>query len=61
MEDLNWILCPACKSKTRTRIRGDTQLKNFPLFCPKCKQDNIINVIQFNMPIITEPDGDTKY
>ncbi|WP_414716550.1 cysteine-rich KTR domain-containing protein [Streptococcus parasanguinis] len=30
-----WILCPICGNKTRLRIRVDTILKNFPLYCPK--------------------------
>ena len=25
-------------------IREDTELKNFPLYCPKCKKETIINV-----------------
>ncbi|MCL1965109.1 MAG: cysteine-rich KTR domain-containing protein [Firmicutes bacterium] len=32
-----WIICPVCKNKTRVKIREDTELVNFPLFCPKCK------------------------
>lgn len=32
MEEIEWILCPVCKSKTRLKIRKDTVLKNFPLF-----------------------------
>ena len=39
-----WILCPVCKAKTRTQILDDTELKHFPLFCPKCKESFIINV-----------------
>ena len=39
-----WILCPECKAKTRTQVLEDTELKNFPLFCPKCKKNFIINV-----------------
>ena len=39
-----WIYCPVCGNKTRTMIREDTELKNFPLYCPKCKQETIINV-----------------
>ena len=42
MEEFQWILCPICKRKTRIRIRKDTELKNFPLFCPKCKQEALI-------------------
>lgn len=32
------------RNKTRTMIREDTELKNFPLYCPKCKKETIINV-----------------
>ena len=39
-----WILCPECKAKTRTQVLEDTELKNFPLFCPKCKKNFIIDV-----------------
>lgn len=52
-----WILCPICGNKTRDKIREDTELKNFPLFCPKCKQETIINVKQMNMTVIKEPDA----
>lgn len=36
-----WVRCPVCGNKTRNRIRKDTELKNYPLFCPKCKQEEI--------------------
>ena len=36
-----WILCPICGSKTRDRIREDTVLKNYPLYCPKCKRETL--------------------
>ena len=50
-----WIRCPVCGSKTRDKMRKDTILKNFPLFCPKCKQENLINVIDLKMIVISEP------
>lgn len=50
-----FLLCPICGNKTRDRIRQDTVLKNFPLFCPKCKQETIINVEQMNITVIKEP------
>ena len=37
-----WIRCPICGNKTRLQIRTDTELKNFPLYCPKCKQETLI-------------------
>ncbi|HBF7898009.1 cysteine-rich KTR domain-containing protein [Clostridioides difficile] len=55
-----WILCPVCGNKTRLKIRADTELKNFPLFCPKCKQETLINVQQLNMSVIKEPDAKTQ-
>ena len=32
-----------CGNKTRKMIRKDTELRNFPLYCPKCKKETIIN------------------
>ena len=39
-----WILCPVCGSKTRNKIRKDTVLENYPLYCPKCRQESLIKV-----------------
>ena len=39
-----WICCPICGSKTRIRVREDTVLENFPLYCPKCKLESLIEV-----------------
>ena len=52
-----WIMCPCCKGKTRIKIREDTELYKFPLFCPKCKREQIINVQQLKVTVITEPDA----
>lgn len=60
MQKDKWILCPICGSKTRLRIRADTILENFPLFCPKCKQENLINVKQFNISVMKEQDAKTQ-
>ena len=60
MSVFEWILCPVCGNKTRTKIREDTELKNFPLYCPKCKKETLINVKQLNMSVIKEPDAQTQ-
>ncbi len=52
-----WIRCPVCGSKTRDKIREDTELYKFPLFCPKCKREQVINVQQLKVTVITEPDA----
>ena len=60
MDKENWVLCPVCGNKTRLKIRKDTELKNFPLFCPKCRQETLIRVKQFNITVIKEPDAQTQ-
>lgn len=35
---VQWVYCPICNNKTREKVREDTVIKNFPLYCPKCKQ-----------------------
>ena len=42
-----WILCPVCGAKARTQILDDTELKHFPLFCPKCKEESLIDAEKF--------------
>ena len=60
MEENRWILCPACNSKTRLKLREDTIFENFPLFCPKRKNETLINVRKLNMSVIKEPDAKTQ-
>ena len=55
-----WLLCPICKSKTRIKLRDDTVLENFLLFCPKCKRETLIHVNQLNISVIKEPDAQTQ-
>lgn len=47
METIKWVLCPICGNKNRTIMQEDTELKNFPLYCPKCKQQTLVNVKHF--------------
>ena len=52
-----WIRCPICGNKTRLQIRTDTELKNFPLYCPKCKQETLIEARNLQITVIVEPDA----
>ena len=49
-----FIHCPVCGNKTRDKIRPDTELKNFPLFCPKCKQECLIDVKDQQITILQD-------
>ena len=51
-----WILCPVCRNKTRDKIRDDTVLKNYPLYCPKCTQETLIEAKNLQIADIKEPD-----
>lgn len=44
MNEPVWATCPACKRKTRLKLRPDTQLRNFLLFCPKCRREMLVDV-----------------
>ncbi|EIQ7064281.1 cysteine-rich KTR domain-containing protein [Enterococcus faecalis] len=60
MNITSWLLCPICKSKTRIKLRTDTELKNFPLYCPKCKLETLVNIKELKTTIIKEPDAKTQ-
>ncbi len=47
-----WLLCPSCGSKTRVKLRQDTELKNFPLFCPKCKRESLIEAKNLQVTVV---------
>ncbi|MFR3238589.1 MAG: cysteine-rich KTR domain-containing protein [Acutalibacter sp.] len=55
-----WILCPICGSKTRDRIRVDTILINYPLYCPKCKRNSLITAKDMKITVIKEPDAQAQ-
>ncbi|MDL2249661.1 cysteine-rich KTR domain-containing protein [Lachnospiraceae bacterium OttesenSCG-928-J05] len=55
-----WIYCPICNSKTRDRLRRDTILIKFPLYCPKCKQETIVEAENLQITVIKEPDAKTQ-
>ncbi|HBF6322246.1 cysteine-rich KTR domain-containing protein [Clostridioides difficile] len=53
-------IMPICNNKTRIKIRVDTELISFPLFCPKCKHETLINIKHGNVTTIKEPDAKTQ-
>jgi DNA-directed RNA polymerase subunit RPC12/RpoP len=57
MTQVEWIYCPICGGKTHEKIRGDTVLENFPLFCPKCKHEVLIEVKKLQLKVIKAPDA----
>ena len=54
-----WVLCPRCGAKTRLQILRETELKTFPLFCPKCRCESIVNVKNYIIET-KQPDAKTQ-
>lgn len=52
MSAMEWVRCPICENKTRLQLRADTELKNFPLYCPKCKQESLIDAKDLQVTVI---------
>lgn len=52
-----WVTCPLCKGKTRLKLLPDTVLQNYPLFCPKCKKEVIINADHLRVSIVKEEEN----
>lgn len=55
--EAKWVLCPLCSSKTRLKLLPDTVLKNYPLFCPKCKKELIISAKQLQVSVVEKDIG----
>ena len=56
MKQIHWISCPKCGNKTRDRLRADTILINYPIYCPKCKQETLIEAKKFQVTVIENID-----
>lgn len=52
MNAIKWVRCPVCGNKTRLQLRADTELKNFPLYCPKCRQESLIDAKDLQVTVI---------
>jgi len=52
----DWLHCTICGNKTSLQLRADTELKNFPLYCPKCKQESLIDVKNLHVTVIKKSE-----
>lgn len=51
---------PGLRRKTRLRLLRRTILQEFPLFCPKCRRESIINARNFQIEEVNQPDARTQ-
>ena len=48
------VRCPACNGETGVKVFEETVLLNFPLSCPCCQQETVINVVKLKL-VPSEP------
>ena len=49
MNEGKWLYCPKCNEKTRVKVYEQTKMENFPLFCPWCKTETVVNVENYTV------------
>ncbi len=54
-EETQWIICPKCGEKTKVKLQESTIMKNFLLYCHRCKKEFIVDVQNF---IVTVAEKD---
>lgn len=60
VDEGGWICCPTCSGRTRTKIRSETYVRNFPIYCPRCKQEYLIDAEQLRINLSGKPDAETQ-
>ena len=51
-EETQWIICPKCGEKTKVKLQKSTIMKNFLLYCHKCKKEFTVDVQNFIVTVI---------
>lgn len=60
MEVSVWVMCPKCGKKTHTKLREDTVLNHFPLYCPKCKRESLISANELKVRTIKDERSESQ-
>ena len=47
-----WVVCPLCSSKTRSKLREDSVVYHYPVFCPKCRQEFVIDAKELKIRVV---------
>ena len=51
-EETKWIICPKCGEKTKVKLQESTIMKNFLLYCHRCKKEFTVDVQNFIVTVI---------
>lgn len=50
--DAKWVMCPNCHNKTRLQVRRDTVIIHLMLYCPKCRQEKLVNIRNYCVEVV---------
>ena len=51
-----FLPCPICGVETRTKVLQETVLVRYPLFCAKCRQEILVDVVKMKMVLSDSED-----
>ena len=51
-EETKWIICPKCGEKTKVKLQESTIMKNFLLYCHRCKKEFTVDVQNFIVTVV---------
>lgn len=60
MANSEFVRCPVCGAKTRTKVRDDSILIRHLLYCPKCKAEFLVNIRNNSVTILNRLDAETQ-
>lgn len=50
--DAKWVMCPNCHNKTRLQVRRVTVIIHLMLYCPKCRQEKLVNIRNYCVEVV---------
>lgn len=52
VDNSDFVKCPICKKNTRTKTLIVTVVKNFPLYCPKCNNTSLVDIVENKLIVL---------
>lgn len=46
IDENGWLYCPQCRQKTEYRVRSDTMVYHWPMCCPRCHRESVVNIFE---------------
>ena len=52
-----FLPCPICGTQSDTKVLPETVLVRYPLFCSKCRQETLVDVVKMKMVLSEDTEG----